>query len=96
MSDLRKKIIRLAQQNPDLRPHLLPLVKEANFPGPYADYSRELEKYYQTLGKAINILAEIVFDLDGETSLKGPLLKLYEAQDAYTQWLKAAVRGRAN
>lgn len=29
MSDLRSKVIRLAHQNPELRPHLLPLLKEA-------------------------------------------------------------------
>jgi hypothetical protein len=29
MSDLRSKIIRLAHQQPALRPHLLPLLKEA-------------------------------------------------------------------
>lgn len=28
MSDLRKKVIRLAHLNPALRPHLLPLLKE--------------------------------------------------------------------
>jgi hypothetical protein len=28
MSDLRNKIIRLAHANPELRPHLLPLLKE--------------------------------------------------------------------
>lgn len=32
MSDLRSKIIRLAHQNPALRPHLLPLLKEAASP----------------------------------------------------------------
>jgi hypothetical protein len=30
MSNLRNKVIRLAHQNPDLRPHLLPLLKEAS------------------------------------------------------------------
>ena len=30
MSNLRNKIIRLAHQNPNLRPHLLPLIKEAS------------------------------------------------------------------
>ena len=35
MSDqaLRSKIIRLAHQQPELRPHLLPLLKEAAIPG---------------------------------------------------------------
>lgn len=31
MSDLRSKIIRLAHQNPEMRPHLLPLVKKARW-----------------------------------------------------------------
>lgn len=29
MTDLRSKLIRLAHENPDLRPHLLPILKEA-------------------------------------------------------------------
>jgi hypothetical protein len=29
MSTLRSKVIRLAHENPELRPHLLPLLKEA-------------------------------------------------------------------
>ena len=32
MSDLRSKVIRLAHMNPELRLHLLPLVKEASVP----------------------------------------------------------------
>lgn len=32
MRDLRSKIIRLAHQQPDLRPHLLPLLKSAALP----------------------------------------------------------------
>lgn len=91
---LRTRIIRLAHINPELRPHLLPLLKEARMPESYADYSRDLEKYIQALDKAVFIMEEIVDDLDGETSLKGPLLKLYQARDAYTQWLRAAVRGK--
>ena len=32
MSDLRTRVIRLAHQNPQLRPHLLPLLKQAGGP----------------------------------------------------------------
>ena len=32
MSDLRTRVIRLAHENPSLRPHLLPLLKEAASP----------------------------------------------------------------
>jgi len=36
MSDLRKKLIRLAHENPSLRPKLLPLLKTGNGVGPSA------------------------------------------------------------
>lgn len=31
MSDLRNKLIRLAHEKPELRKHLLPLIKQSNF-----------------------------------------------------------------
>ena len=40
---LRNKIIRLAHQKPELRKHLLPLVKESNQTIDVRKYSRALE-----------------------------------------------------
>ena len=43
MSDLRNKLIRLAHQKPELRPHLLPLLKSAAPPGEAANDGKVYE-----------------------------------------------------
>lgn len=40
MTNLRSKVIRLAHANPELRPHLLPLLKEAGVLQDYARHAR--------------------------------------------------------
>jgi len=47
MTDLRSKVIRLAHQNPELRPHLLPLLKESKTASPFPRVKREIEEDYK-------------------------------------------------
>lgn len=47
MSDLRSKIIHLAHQNPELRPHLLPLLRESKTAGPFPRVKREIEEDFK-------------------------------------------------
>lgn len=72
MSSLRSSLIRLAHQNPDLRPHLLPLLKEAvatkvpkeivdpesgkNWEDLKAEYEATIKKMYEDLN-ALDMLS---------------------------------------
>jgi len=50
MSDLRKNLIRLAHDNPELRPKLLPLLKEGAGVGPS---SKGWKPFLQGLGRKL-------------------------------------------
>lgn len=45
--NLRSRVIRLAHENPDLRPHLLPLLKEAGVLQDYARHARNALKEHE-------------------------------------------------
>ena len=73
MSDkeLRKKVIRLAHSNPELREHLLPLVtdKTASQKNVYAELIIELVPYYlkaETIATGGNITAVFFKDTNGK------------------------------
>lgn len=50
MSDLRSEVIRLAHQNPELRPHLLPLLKSA---------AVDLQKKLKSLARQLKFPAKV-------------------------------------
>ena len=63
MSDLRSKVIRLAHEKPELRKHLLPLLKEANVygvqVGDYFEREGNFYKVLQTKGKTTIVLQSV-------------------------------------
>lgn len=66
MSDLRSKVIRLAHQNPELRPHLMPLLKEAAKSTPSdLDYAffrqngRLIQPMYEKVEQALELIREV-------------------------------------
>ena len=93
-SNFRKKLIRLAHANPDLRPHLMPLLKEAAPISGYAYYAREMQKFEQHIQKATDIIEDVVQDLDYDTSLSLVLKSLQRVQSDVRDWLHDAARGR--
>lgn len=54
MSELREKLIRLANANPEMRKHLVPLLREGAYPSPspYQSWQHEHEFYLQQLRDA--------------------------------------------
>jgi len=90
-SNLRAKTIRLAAANPDLRPHLLPLLKDAHSSGPYADYEVDLLKVDRELKDVLQTLGNIETALDGATTLSGPLRDIERAYRTWAQWLRKAL-----
>jgi hypothetical protein len=102
MSDLRSKVIRLAHANPALRPHLLPLLKEA---GGFPRVVKEVEDDYRrkaiTVGEKNDLLAAIE---DAETEQeakklvadhrKGRVATLSDEERSQVDLVKALVKNK--
>lgn len=88
MPDLRNKLIRLAHQNPDLRPHLLPLLSKEARSG--RAIPAQMEKAWKGLADARSALDQLqgYFDYrlhnrDGQTDMGGnPILNPEQRRQA--------------
>ena len=103
MSDLRSRIIRAAYVNPDLQPHLLPLLREAaaTVPSPEAlarDLSRwadgirgpvfdEVEVHYDPRIEAIHVSATAIHIHDHDMADLDDLMRHYPK--ALAAWVKS-------
>lgn len=59
MSDLRKSIIRLAHENPELRKDLLPLLKEARLPKHLQNQNEEIQSLLNRLSEGYMLMGRI-------------------------------------
>ena len=59
MSTLRSKVIRLAHENPELRPHLLPLLKEGKESYPWNECIKDQMDQYGNKETAEKVCGKI-------------------------------------
>lgn len=62
--NLRSKVIRLAHANPELRPHLLPILREAAQTRPLHEIASEIRKDWKNVNFAAKPYLEAMSELD--------------------------------
>jgi len=90
MNDLRKKLIRLAHANPDLRPRLLPLLKKGSkhVPPPDAEVAQIVNHLTKDLLPTADLARKIMIDTPLAGEGQAAYIALKKARDAWLSIMK--------